>query len=268
MAFKKSVKKYIKKAVNKGAKRYGVGKGKGGLNITNIARDLAMVKSRLNVEKKTIQTQNFSFALGQCSQNAEGAAYIDITPIIPQGITEQTRIGNSLKLTGMSIPISIIGDGQTLSARKIRISLYRVKAADNGVSSQEAFEKIWDVNPLTGLRDFNAPKGYRNASTDGMSKIREMVCYLPAPSLDNGSQGTTDTERSHKTFKFNVKLQDLLRYSANADTLPNGIKYYVFFQMDVGNRSGTASTLTNAFVKTASSGAYINGYINHWYVDN
>ena len=66
MQFKKSFKKataYAKKKTfgSKGITgRYGIGKGKGGLNITTIARDLQMVKERLNVEKKTIQSQTFT----------------------------------------------------------------------------------------------------------------------------------------------------------------------------------------------------------------
>ncbi len=60
MAYSKNVKKsiaYTKKKTfgSKGITgRYGIGKGKGGLNISNIVKDLAMVKSRLNVEVKCI----------------------------------------------------------------------------------------------------------------------------------------------------------------------------------------------------------------------
>jgi len=271
------IKKYIKKGAKKvekmtfGSKgfkgRYGIGKGKGGFNFAQVAKDLAMVKSRLNVEKKSVDTDVFTGDIGQCNINAEGAGYFDITPSITQGTAENQRIGNSLKMTGLHLPIDVIGQQYCLSGRRLRFTVLKVRTADNQVDGFEALAKVWDVNPLTGLRDFNAPRAYRNAKNDGISIVYSKVRYMSPPSVDAGSAGADLAERPRTNHVINLKLQDTLRYNFNADTFPGGFKYFLIIQADAGNRGSTGSTL-DVPVTTLESGVQIRMYSRWWYVDN
>ena len=107
MGWKDTARKAERKVFGKGGakRRYGIGKGKGGFKLMKLAQDLEMVKNRLNVEKKHKDVDVATGSAGQVYENAEGAAIWDVTPNISQGTDSDERVGNSLKLTGMSFPI-------------------------------------------------------------------------------------------------------------------------------------------------------------------
>lgn len=270
MAWRKKAYKVEQKIFGKGGikKRYGIGKGKGGFKFSKLAADLEMVKNRLNVEKKDIRSDVSTTTFGQVDGNGEGYSVIDMTQAINQGIGETQRIGNSLKVTGMSIPIQFSGTINTLSSRKIRITMLKVRSADNGVSGDEAVEKVWEVNPLSGVRDYNAPRAYRNSKTDGISVVRSMTCYLPPAQLDNGSLGADEMERTQKTLTMNLKLNDIWRYNTNADIVPSGLKYYLVFQSDTGNASGSVVSTRDVPISSINSGIRLRIYQRTWFVDN
>jgi hypothetical protein len=270
MAWRKKAYKVEQKIFGKGGvkTRYGIGKGKGGFKFAKLAADLEMVKSRLNVEKKDIRSDVITSQVGQVNYNSEGALLVDMTQSINQGISETQRIGNSVKVTGMSIPIQFSGDVNCLSARKVRITMLKVKTADNGVTQSEAFEKVWEVNPLTNVRDYNAPRAYRNSNTDGISVVRSMTCYLPPAQLDNGSLGSDEIERSQKTLTMNLKLNDIWRYNTDADIYPSGLKYYLVFQCDNGNRHPTLVSTQDIPIKSINSGLQVRVCQRTWFVDN
>jgi hypothetical protein len=267
--FRKKAYKVEQKIFGKGGikGRYGIGKGKGGFKFAKLAADLEMVKSRLNVEKKDIRSDVTTDSFGQVDVNSDGALVLDMTQAINQGIGETQRIGNSLKVTGMSIPIQFTGQTYTLSGRKVRITMLKVKSADNGVTATEAFEKVWEVNPLSGVRDYNAPRAYRNSKTDGISVVRSMTTYIPGPQLDNGSIGSSIQERQQKCLTMNLKLNDIWRYDTNSDTVPSGLKYYLVFQLDCGNVGSTTST-SDVPVTSPTSGMTVRVYQRTWFVDN
>ncbi len=263
--------RYVEKKIfgTGGAKRrYGIGKGKGGFKLAKLAADLEMVKNRLNVEKKHKDADVSTNTVGQVNQNNEGALYLDVTPSIAQGTDSDERVGNSLKLTGMTLPIQFAQQINTLGDRKVRISLIRCRAADNGTTRFEAAEQIWDVNPLTGVRDYDSPRAYRNSKQDGLSILRQMTCYIKGPALETGSTGAIgNREMNVKNIRFSVKLQDILRYASSGDALPDGIRYYLVIQADAGNKSGTNSTL-DVPVTDNSSGLQVRVAQRNWWVDN
>jgi hypothetical protein len=261
--------KYAKKAYKK---VYGSRKFSGAVKkTTDVAKDVAaltgsvaMIMSRLNVEKNYKDTAIVQTTFGQVNLNADGAHISDITPSISQGDGEGNRHGNSLKMTGFSIPIQINGMSACQGARKIRISLLKVKSADNGVSTTEAFQHYWDENPLTTMRDYNCPRNYRSGAHDGITCVRSSTYYLKGPTV---LTGTVDAEVGILTTKFNVKLNDVLRYDANSDVLPLGVKYYLVFQADSGNMSASTSGI-GVPVTEGNSGMELRVGARAWYVDN
>ncbi len=263
--------RYVEKKVfgSGGAKRrYGIGKGKGGFKYKKLADDLEMVMSRLNVEKKYKDVDVGTFTIGQVNQNVDSASAIDVTPSISQGTDSDERVGNSLKITGMSFPIQFAQQVNTLGDRKVRISLLRVKSADESVTASEALQQVWDINPLTGVRDYNAPRAYRNSKNDGISVVRSMTCYVKGPHLETGDNGAIgNREMNVKNIKMNIKLQDILRYAASGDATPDGLKYYLVFQCDAGNESASNSTL-DVPITDNSTGLQVRTCQRNWWVDN
>lgn len=268
--FKKAYMKAKKKAYGeKGVKgryvRPGFTKGMG-----NLIKDVEMIKSRLNVEKKSQELDVSTFGLGQVSANGDGAVAIDITPIINTGTGSDQRIGDSLKMTGMSFPMSFSQQQYCLGNRKVRVSFLRVRTADNGVSAAEALAQVWDRNPLTvNTRDYNAPRRYRNSKTDGISVVRSQTYYIQGPQLDNASIGIDQSERNVKTVRFSVKLNDLLRFNTDfSANQPTGIKYFLVFQTDAGNSNGTTASTLDVPVQGVASGLDVRLAQRLWYVDN
>ena len=272
MGFGKTAKKTYMSAKKKAfgsrgvkGRYYRVGAVKG---LQNLAKDVEMIKSRLNVEKKHKDADINTGTMGQVYENADGVYHQDVTPSISQGTDQDQRIGNSLKLTGLTIPIQFTQQINTLGDRKVRITLLRVRSADEGVTLGEAFSQVWDTNPLTGVRDYDAPRAYRNSKSDGISVIRQMTCFVKGPHLETGDTGSIgNREMNVKNIRFSVKLQDILRYEQAGHSSPDGVRYYLVIQADAGNHSGTNSTL-DIPITDNSSGLQVRVATRAWWVDN
>ncbi len=237
-------------------------------DVAKIKRDLDSVKSRQNNEKKYKDADIETTTCGQVSHDSDGIKVFDITPAISQGTDSDERVGNSIKLTGMSIPIQFAQQVNTLGDRKVKISLLRVRAADNGVSTSESANLVWDVNPLTSVRDYSAPRAYRSSKNDGVSVLRTMTCYVKGPTLETGSNGSiTNREMNVKDVKFNLKLQDILRFASSGNQNPEGVRYHLVIQCDAGNLSGSGSSL-DVPITDASSGLQVRVAQRNWWIDN
>lgn len=274
MAWKKTARQVEKKVFGTGGfkRRYGIGKGKGGFKLATLAKDLEMVKSRLNAEKKEIREAEITDGVvGQVFNDLNGYWFQDITPTLAQGTGADERIGNSLKMTGCNLNFQFIGQSETLTGRKLKIGLYRVRDPSLGPNdaSADITSDVFDSNPLTGLFDYNAAKAYRNSKNDGIACIREKTVYIPKVQVLNGlNAANQDIERAYKTLNFPVKLNDLLRYEQNNDTLPNGFRYVILIRADCGNSGPVVSNIQNIPVIAANAGVQVRMGQRWWYVDN
>ena len=276
MAYKKTARQVEKKVFGTGGfkRRYGIGKGKGGFKLATLAKDLEMVKSRLNAEKKEIREVEITGgSVGQVFNSGNGYWFQDITPTLGQGTGADERIGNSLKMTGCNLNFQFMGQDQTLTGRKIKIGLYRVRDPSLGPSdaSADITADVFDANPLTGLYDFNAAKAYRSSKNDGIACIREKTIYLPKVEIlsrGGADAANQDIEKAYKTLNFPVKLNDMIRYETNNDVLPNGYRYVILLRVDSGNSGPVASNIQNIANTTRESGVQVRMGQRWWYVDN
>lgn len=234
-------------------------------DLASLRKDVKEMKKRQNVEKNYVDTDVFTNSIGQAYDSVDGIVATDVTPQMSQGDGQGNRHGNSLKLTGLSFPMSFIGQSRCHSARKIRVSLMRVRDNNNNTVAGDVVSQYWDVNPLNGLRDFNAPRNYRNSKNDGIVCIRSKT-YMLKPTQHDVSG--SELEQSHFSAKFNVSLQDILRYTNNGDSYPDGLRYWLVFQTDTGNRSGGADSSLDIPVQQRLSGVDVRVSQRSWYVDN
>jgi len=272
MAYKK---KYVPKKKENKFTRY-ARKGRKVLKTTaQVAADVARLSvavaymgSRLNVEKKYKDVDVNTGSFGQANGNANGIYMQDVTPAISQATGGAGRIGNSLKLTGMSFPVQFSGQANTFSARKIKMMLFRVSSANNSVTLTDTINDYFDVNPLNGIIDYNSPKAYRSHKNDGIKLIRQKVFSLPAPTINTASDDNSiePYEASGFSTKFNVKLQDILRFAGNDQALPDGTRYYMFFIADKG--TVTADSTLDIPVQIRDSGVQFRLSQRTWWVDN
>jgi hypothetical protein len=243
--------------------------------LASLARDVMIMKgltssvmAGLNTEKKYQDKDVFTGAFGQANGNANGIFMMDVTPAMPQGIGSAQRIGNSIKLTGLSFPVQFSGQSHTFTSRKIKMMLFRVSSANNGVTLTDTISDYFDVNPLNGIIDYNSPKAYRSHKHDGIKLIRQKVYSLPAvPTTIVGNDDEVSAEeRSGFSTKFNVKLDDILRFNEDGHSFPDGTRYYMFFLADKGTVTN-ASTL-DIPIPSIDTGVQFRLSQRSWWVDN
>jgi hypothetical protein len=238
-------------------------------DVARLSAAVAYMGSRLNVEKKFIDKDVITSAVGQTYGPLAGWVGHDITPQIAQGVGQQQRVGNSIKLTGMSFPIQFTGQGSCMAARKLKVMLFRVYDGNNNMTVTDVINDYLDVNPLNGLRDMGSPRAYRNGKHDGIKLVRSKTYTLPAPTLDTNIGGTLDDfEKAGFTCKFNVKLNEVIRYGTNGDDVPDGCRYFLFILCDKGNHHITTVSTQDVPVPQTSSGVSYRLSQRSWWVDN
>lgn len=285
MAYKKSYKKkspfkktapigrFIKKApryASKGLTTAG--------KVAALSRDIAILRgltssvmAGLNVEKKFIDKDVITSAVGQTYGGLAGWVGHDITPQIAQGVGQQQRVGNSIKLTGMSFPIQFTGQPGCMAGRKLKVMLFRVYDGNNNMTVTDVIHDYLDANPLNGLRDMGSPRAYRNGKHDGIKLVRSKVYTLKAPTIVEGGANPTSLdnyEKSGFTCKFNVKLNEIVRYSTNADDTPDGCRYFLFILCDKGNHHLTVNSTQDVPVPESNTGVSYRMSQRSWWVDN
>jgi hypothetical protein len=243
-------------------------------DLAKLAAEVRGIKKQQNVEKKhhelvlTDPSGDETLQISQVNGNNEGAYALDITPSISQGIQHDQRIGNSMKMTGMSFKYQIDGQSNTWTKRRIKFTLVKVHSPDvSSVSTTEVINMMYDVNPLTNVRDTNAPLNYTTLKQNGITVIRQVSCYLPDSTYTHAGLAV-EAQVAHKTGQFSIALQDIIRYASASATTPEGFKYLLILQGDVGNRSQSNSTKTDIPVTSALTGANVRLHCRYWWVDN
>lgn len=264
MTFYTSVKKYAKKATKSAGKRYGVSYGRRGLrmsknSLSRIDKDVQMIKSRLNVEKKFKDGSLTTGFAGQVDGNGAGYFTSTLTPLISLGTTENERVGGSIKLTGLHVQLQAQGQSETYSKRKMKICV--VSSTDSSVTN--VINDMWDANPLTGLVDFHSNRNYSN-NPRAHKLLRTIYSGTPQKQIVSGS----NVASTGQDIKFGIKMQQLTRFEGSSTT-PKDMNYFLIIFVNDGNVStGTGSSNTGVLTPSTSTGILIQEYFRWWYVDN
>lgn len=270
MAFGKWVKKKSAQATKAVGKRYGISYGRKGVrasknSMSKIAKDVMMIKSQLNVEKKYKDFDEvIKGGVAQVDGNSQGYLVFDCLPLITQGVGESERVGNSLKATGLVIKMNIAKQIGAGGPRRLKIHV--VKCLDTAITQSGVADSILDVNPISGVRDYHSNLDYTQFKDGRLKIIRTAYAYLGS-NYDN-STNTPAAEAATAAKTIAIKLNDVLRYATNGSSFPENVRYFVVITCDNGNRSGTASTLSTIFAPDANSGCLVNAHSRFWYVDN
>jgi hypothetical protein len=266
----KSFAKKVRKVVRTGARAVGrvvrkryIGKGK--LKTGQIYRDVMMLKSMINAEKKRIITVIQNQPLGQVRGNdTNGGVFTqDITPVPVQGTTYNTRSGSSIKLHSTFYQFQITQQSANISPISGIIEIYLIKGepafpndmiverfVPNAFSSPATLiDKAATLNPDT----FNKYK-----------LIRRKPFYIP------GDQQSS--QLYFKTFTLGLKYNrgngHHIRYDLNTTSIQQG-QLIMVIRCDSGNCSTlTASTFTNIPQSAVSTGLLLNYTQTHYYYDN
>lgn len=232
---------------------------KGKLSSSRLFKDVAMLKSMLNAEKKQISTANTIASVSQVfGVNGQGYWIQDVTPIVSQNVTGTGRVGNSIKIHSMCLKGQLIQQAAAVQAQKIKIEFFMNKGTT--LSTSGLITSIYDNNLLNGLVDINA--------TRAVDTYKNWVCVsrkFYTINQDNQSNvtGFKDILIPLKFKSWHIKYDD-----TNSNTVTNG-QLIMVVTADSGNaNTTTASTVPNIPVTAANTGSSLNFYINYWYYDN
>jgi hypothetical protein len=230
----------------------------------NLYSEIAAIKKVINVEKKVFNISYTSnLGLGQVIGNSAGWYIADITPNPAQGITESTRNGASIKLTGSRFNFCFQQQSGATTAIKVRIMIIHITG--KSMTPSDWVNTRYELNQFVlnagapSIIDYNSQLDLNGQG--GFKILRTTQVYLKQ---DNYSGLLTI-----KNFSMGLKYNNHhVRYNGNGITPQDG-QILMFFQPDVGNASSTtACTLSGVPATAINTGCTVNYNIQHYFVDN
>lgn len=263
MGIYKTAKKYTKKATKAAGKRYGISYGRRGLrmgkgSLDKVVKDVQMIKSRLNVEKKWVQGDVSNGTVGQ-AENAFAGYYIStLTPLVPLGNGENERNGGSIKMTGLTIQLQMLAQQNRWSSARLKACI--VSSTES--SPVNVINDLWDPNPLTGFVDYYSNFNYSNQKRAHKVE-RTVYCYLGRSETLSNSNAVKAT----KALRINHKFDTITRFEGN-DNFPKDMNYFLIIFCDSGNKGPITSGNTGVMQNGDNTGIEIQEYFRWWFVDN
>lgn len=258
--------KFVKKALRSGKrfvkKRYGIGK-KRTLNVSALANDVAKMAMMINAEKKAYNAPLELRNLGQCNANSTGALIYDITPTgIIQGVTVNTRNGNSIKLSSALYQFQLAQLPAATIANKVIIEFWLNKGTYQ--TEATAMNQLFLPAQWSSVIDANSAR-----SQDYFGDFRLLRRVVKTIPCDN-----TASESTVRTFtipfKFNKGQGHHIRFSNNTGNLTDVANGQIFMTMraEQGNaNSFTASTLDIPYT-AVNTGLRVRAAYRIWFYDN
>jgi predicted peptidase len=254
----KFAKKTYGKARRYAKKRY-VRKGSGygtGLRLNKLSKDILLIKSKLNTEKKYITTGAVSTTpVGQCANNDPAAKCVEITPKPAVGTGFADRIGKSIKVVAMALEYQMEQQANCAGPRKFK--LYICKTKGTPIATSTIRTQFMDLNPITGMWDYMSNRNIDHFKT--YQVLKTQTIYLKDDNISGQSQLTTG--------KCVMKLSHHIQFDDNTTTVTDGQLFW-YIVADSGNAGPSDSTLSNVAITGNNTGASFQTYCRFWYVDN
>jgi len=242
--FRKKTTRYVKKQVKRAGKylkkRYV--KPRGGLRAGRLYKDVMLIKSLINVEKKS-KEDAYSREVSQVAVNATGADIFDITPTISQDNTASGRNGNSVKITGAYIQGQIYQQTNTHDACKIIMEIWKPRVREVVMSLGSTALQLYNDNVFSSVIDANSSRN--QFYFKDYILVARRVINMPADAY------SAQVGR-HKNFTVPLKLNYHQRYDQSGSLMDG--QMFVFLRADSGNKGATASTLPNIPHTAAQTG--------------
>lgn len=205
--------------------------------ISKIASDVAMLKHLVNVEKKrTDVTLSAPTGLGQFANEglATTGAYITrITPTIAQGVADNQRTGNSLKIVSAMININFVQ--QSANHNSQRLTWYVINIPEEDMPTSSVLTKFLEENPFSGVIDYNSSRDPEYFTQ--FKIVRSGSVYLKA-------DPTHLAPAMSANVKCPLKLNHHLKYNSNATSDSTKNQFYILVVADRGDVSlNTGATI-------------------------
>lgn len=231
--------------------------------LKQLARDVAMVKSMINAEKKRYTLVNYTPTLiGQCSGNTTAHYTLDITPIPSQNNTFTGRSGSSIKLHAMCMKFQFYQQSATVTP--VRLKWYIMKPKGQVVTT--AITTSWFnsnqwIQSASSVSIYDTHSQFNPDYFGSYNIVRQGKFMLP---LDNLSGQTTIKDL---TIRLKFKNHHV-RYYGDTTSVVDGQLLLIIFA-DTGNCSTTTASTLSPIINTAiNTGASFVSDIRSYYYDN
>ena len=241
----KVIKRYFKKGYNP--------------KVGRIVKDVAMIKSMLNTEKKRLITNSAqTFSVGQVDAANSGHFLLDVTPNPVQGTGYNQKTGNSIKMTSAHYDFQFFGQTSNVSGMRIKMEWIQVIGQPFSAVTDILGKYIVTNTFLSGsIYDINSnrnPDYFKNYRV-----VRRKYVKLEPDSISG--------EINFRQVSVGLKLSLHIRSSLNDPTLSNG-QLLLLITADRGNKGSTTSSITGIAEAAANTGANFNYTFTSYFVDN
>lgn len=227
MPYKKTLKRFARKTYRKVIKPY-VNKKKGRTNRMKLYNEVRAIKKMMNAEKKQAELTINGQGVGQLLNASDGIYCNTLTPTIGQGTTFTTRNGRSIKLNGAYIRGKFVAQSNAIN--KIKFNMTIVRYVGKTQTTTDIIGGMYNVDSLTGLRDYFAP---RNPDTYTDYRLITSRNYVMYPDSISGQTGIID-------FIMPLKLNHHIRYNGNTNTIEEG-EMFIIIRADSGDGGSPAT---------------------------
>lgn len=266
MVIKKTAKRIIKRVAKAAKKRYFKGKGYARPKVTQMVKDVAMLKRMVNAEKKTYADKlSSAITVGQVGGNTSGHQILDITPLPAQGTTSVTRNGNSIKLNSAYYEFYFVKQSSATQATNMIIEFWKVPGEPytaTDISNGTAIADLFTPNEyVTGANIYDTVSSRRQDTFRNFKKVYTRKVYFPA----NQISGVTTT----KLVKIPLKYGHHIKFAADGSQTVSAGQILVTLRMENGNKSTTtANTFGNIAVNGTNTGVSMNYSFLSYFIDN
>lgn len=230
------VKKQAKRAYNYGKKyakkRYTTKRGN--INTAQIIKDVAMLKSVINAEKKYIDTGSLNTVYPLAQLNGAGISGAQaLLPMnamnISQGNGVSQRSGDSLKVSSMCFKFHVESNS-FFTLQPTKYTFYLLRQPQNPVAGGSALSQFLEANPFSGVIDYYSQRDIRNYRD--WIVIGKVSGTLKANTNNSSNQYQTNSHMIAKKCNFHI------RYEPSTNTIISNQIYLLCVASD-GDRSGT-----------------------------
>lgn len=258
---RKYVKKVAKKVGRAVKRRYFKGKGYSRPRIANMVRDINVLKSMVNAEKKRLEVNpSTTFNVAQVNGNTSGHYLLDLTPNVVQGTGFNQKTGNSFKWHSSFLDMQFSAQNGNISGQVLKIEIVKVVGQPFSLVSDILGRYIEPTAFITGgtVYDLHSPRDpdyFKNYIV-----LKRKYVKIPDDSLSGQMQV--------KRIKMGLKLKNHhVRTNDNDPTLTMG-QVFLLITADQGNfNTSTASTLPVP-TQAVSTGVDLRYQFVHYFYDN
>lgn len=261
-------KKTYRKARRAVKQRYFPGKGYSKPSIAKMIDDIKKLQMIVNSEKKNFDVSNGSIStarVGQVNQDATGHYDADITPYIPQGITDSSRIGDSIKVKSSVLFLKFKQMASTISRINLIADVYYTARPQSDITN-DVTQLIYRDDPSVSGAQIISTNSQINQDYRGLFKlIARRKFHVGGDTVSGQNQSYT----KQLNISWNKGFGQHFKYDENTNSTSLG-QIILIIRADRGNRAGSpnTSTLSGATDTAFDTGLFINWNVTHYYYDN